>query len=254
MRDYLNKYASTQSPGVRNASGIAYIIIKTKNGKPRADYIKDCILKSCVTIAFENGGFLENVPVSKHLWNYIEFPEKEDKLGSCVVWNNIDKRNSVVITAVIPKINEINNISENQFLISRGLNDKHIEIAGDAKSGKINISVDGGESDGELMINVFNKSKTANLSVNVQGKVTLDIADDVQINSKTKVILGKNKNGSEGITLGKKAEEVINAFIDEVAKATVTTALGTMPLLNTAQISLLKKNTSKIISQYSFTD
>lgn len=181
MRDYLNNYVSTQQPGVRNSSGIGYVIVKAKDGKPREDYIKDCVLKGCVTIAFENGGFLENVPVLKHVWNYIEFPEKQDKIGSCVLWNNIDKRNLVVITGVVPKINEINNILENQFLISRSLNDKHVEISGDAKNGIVNISVDGGDKGGELMINVFNKNKTSKISLNLKGDISLDVDGKVDL-------------------------------------------------------------------------
>ena len=202
MRNYLTQYASTQAPGVRNASGIGYIIIKNKNNAPREKYIKDCMLKGCVTIAFENGGFLENVPVLTHVWNYIKFPEKEDKMGSCVLWNNIDKRNSIVIVGVIPKTNEINNIAENQFIISRSLDNKHIEISGDAKSGKINISVDGGEKDGELMINVFNKNKSSKLSVNVKGSISLDVDGKVDLFS------------SQGISIRNKNETFITLLTD----------------------------------------
>jgi hypothetical protein len=213
MRDYLTSYVSTQAPGVRNASGIAYVIIKTKNGKPRVDYIKDCMLKGCVTVAFENGGFLENVPVAKHVWGYIKFPEKEDKFGSCVVWSNIDKRNSIVILAVIPKTDEINNIAENQFSLSRSLDDKHLEISGDAKAGIINISVDGGKDKGELMINVFNKNKSSKLSVNVKGNISLDVDGKVDLFTSQGISI-RNKNETFIILLSDLIKELKNSIVN----------------------------------------
>lgn len=276
MREHLNNYLSTQPPGVRNSNGIGYVIIKAKNNASREKYIKDCTLKGCITIVLENGGFVENVPVLKHVWNYIEFPEEENKIGSCVSWSNVDQRNLIIINGVLPKIDEINNINENQFLISKKFTKKikgkqiqnYLEISGDAKAGKINISIDGGDEDGELLINVFNNKKTANVNLNVKGKFLINTSkglfyqdeyenkveftqDNIQLLAKKLIKLGK---GKEGITLGDQAKNMFNSFIDEVAKITVTTALGTMPILNAAQILLLKKNTSSIISKYSFTD
>ena len=276
MRKYLNNYVSTQNNGFRNSSGIGYVLINAKDNAPREKYIKDCMLKGCLTIALENGGFIENIPVLKHVWDDIIFPELNTQMGSCVLWNNIPKSNLVVIVGVIPKSDEVINRNENSFSLSKTFIQKtngknvsnHLDISGDAKTGKINISVDGGEDSGELLINVFNKNKTANLKVNVRGKIIFDssggleykdafkneiIADknNVQINAKKKVNLGK---GKEGITLGKQANDMFDEFINEVASITVTTALGTMPILNLLQVQKLKTKTAKIVSKYSFTD
>lgn len=260
MRDYLSEYLSVQDNGSRNASGLGYVIIKAKNNTERETYIKDCTRKGCVTIALENGGFIETVPVLKHVWNDIIFPQKSNKLGSCILWTNIPKTNSIIIVGVIPKNNEIVNRNENDFLLSRSYmsdtNGKtiinNLEISGSAKDGKINISVDGGNDNGEFIINVANKNKTAKLNIKVKGGAVIDTTDEIIINSLKSITFG-NKDKTEGITLGKQAKQMFDDFIDEVSKITVTTALGTMPILNVTQIQALKKNTAKIISKYSFT-
>lgn len=262
MRDYLSDFVSTQDNGSRNASGLGYVIIKAKNNTERETYIKDCTRKGCITIALENGGFVETVPVLKHVWNDIVFPEKSNKLGSCILWTNIPKSNAIVIVGVIPKSNEIVNRNENDFLLNRSFANKvggktiinNLEISGSAKEGKINISVDGGDDNGELIINIANKNKTASLNIKVKGKAIVDTTDTITLNSAKSIIFGKGKDKSEGITLGKQAKQMFDDFIDQVSQITVTTALGTMPIINAAQVSALKKNTDKIISKYSFTD
>lgn len=189
MREYLYDFASTQDNGFRNSSGIAYVIIKAKNDASRAKYIKDCTIKGCVTIALENGGFLENVPVLKHVWNDIVFPADSNKMGSCVFWTNVPKTNIVVIQGVVPKNNEVINRNENEFLLSRNFTQQvngknisnHIEIAGNAIAGKINISVDGGEDNGELLINIFNKNKSSKLTVNTKGNVTFNVSGKMDL-------------------------------------------------------------------------
>ena len=263
MRDYLNEYLSTQDNGFRNSSGLGYVIIKAKDDANREAYIKNCVLKGTVTIALENGGFVENVPILKHVWNDITFPELPNKLGSCVLWSNVNKSNVIVIVGVVPKNNEIVNRNENDFLLTRSFAQKiggknivnNIEISGNAKEGKINITVDGGNDNGEMLINVSNKNNTAAVKINVKGKVAIDSTDVITINSKKSVTLGTGKDASkEGITLGKQAKKMFDDFIDQVSQITVTTALGTMPILNATQVAALKNNTEKIISKYGFTD
>jgi hypothetical protein len=262
MRDYLTEYCSTQENGFRSSAGVGYVIIAAKDNAPRDKYILDCTLKGCVTIALDNGGFIENVPVLKHVWNDIVFPDTKDNLGSCVFWTNIPHSNLVIVQGVIQKSNEVFSINENEFSLNRKFSQlvggkqisNNIEISGNAKEGKINITVDGGEDSGELLINITNKNKSAKASLNVKGLFNIDTSGDIQINSATKVTLGKGKDKSEGITLGKKCKKMFDDFIDQVAQSTVTTAMGVMPLMNATQIEQLKQSTEKIISTFSFTD
>lgn len=54
----------------------------------------------------------------------------------------------------------------------------------------------------------------------------------------------------EGATLGDTCKKMFDEFIDSVSNITTTTALGQMPILNKAQVILLKEKTENIISKY----
>ena len=146
-------------------------------------------------MTFEDGGFVENVPVLKHVWDDIVFPEDKDELGSCVLWNNIANSNIIAIVGVILKNDEVESRDENQFLIKRSFTQSkkgktisnHLSISGNAKAGKLNITVDGGEDSGELAINVFNKKKTGKLNINLKGNINLDSSDTINLNIANKI-------------------------------------------------------------------
>jgi len=192
MRDYLQDYVSTQKPGVRNNSGIGSVILH--GSRSREEYISDCTLKGCVTIALTDGGFVENVLVLKHVWNDIVFPAKKENIGSSVLWNKTSS-NMIVIVGVIPNNNELINRNENDFVIGRNFTQvkdgvttsNRVEVSGNAKAGKLNVTVDGGDDSGELMINVFNKKKTGKLSINLKGNINVDASDSVSFNIRNKI-------------------------------------------------------------------
>ena len=75
--------------------------------------------------------------------------------------------------------------------------------------------------------------------------------DNIQIKAKERINLGE---GTESIILGNKLKAFLDDFISLVSQATVTTALGVMPLMNAAQIVQLRAKTKILLSKYSFTD
>ena len=193
-REYLEDFVSTQHAGTRKNSGIGYITIKCKDNQPREKYIQDCNLRGCVNIILEDGGFIENVPVLKHVWNDIEFPENDTQLGSQVFWENISKSSLVLIIGILPKNNELINVQEHQFILAKSFNNNYLEISGDAKSGNMNITIDGGKDSGELNLNVFNKNKNATLNLNVKGNMNVDSSDTININSSNKIKFSVNNS------------------------------------------------------------
>jgi len=60
-------------------------------------------------------------------------------------------------------------------------------------------------------------------------------------------------NGNYSVLLGDIMKEAVDNIIDELGKATVTTVMGPMPLLNAAQILLIKKKTAQTLSKYHYT-
>ena len=257
-----NKYVSTRPSSFRNSSGTGFVLLKAKDDASREQYIKNCIAKSTLTIALENGGAVENVPVLKHCWNDIVFPKLDTELGSQIFWTNIPKRNLIIVTGVLNKIDELQNFTEDSFVISRKFSNgkdinNYIEVSGDAQNGQINISVSGSKNLGKLKINIANKNKTAELSVNVKGKINIEATDDISLvnntiiylTAKEKVILGR---GDSPMILGDLLKSLLDDFIDATSQITTLTAIGTQPIINIAQVEALKERTQVILSKYGF--
>lgn len=175
------EFVSTRPvPGVRNSAGIGYIIIPIDVSRDK--YIANCYRTSSVSIAFENGGSLDQISVSKNVLREIEFPIDNTQLGSLVLWVNLPKFNHPVIIGVIAKTDEIEDISEKQFLLNRTTEIGHVEIAGDAKSGTLFINVESfTDKDGAINIVLKNKTKTAKLNVKVLGDVNIESEGNINL-------------------------------------------------------------------------
>lgn len=193
MRDYLKKRVSTNYNGIRKPNGVGYVIIKATGNADRETYITNCKLRGCVTLALDDGGFIENVPVLKHVWDYLIFPEFENELGSQVWWNSVPHLNNLLVVGVIPKNNDILNINENQFNVSREFNGSLIEISGDAKNNKLSLNVDGSNESAELIISVSDKNKSSKLNLIVKGDINCDsINNTINASKKLAFIISDN--------------------------------------------------------------
>lgn len=73
-------------------------------------------------------------------------------------------------------------------------------------------------------------------------KLTIDTLDEGEI------LLGNDKV-SEPVLLGKKTRDFLEEFISEVSAITVTTSLGTMPILNKIQVEKLKLKLDDLMSK-----
>lgn len=180
-------YVSTRELGSRGSAGIGYVTVP--KGVDRDTYVKDCLLKGLCTISLESGLIIENVTISKHILNYIEFPAEFSTLGSIVVWVNLVKYNAPVIVAIIGKNDEVAGINEHQFVLSRRDNKRYIEVAGNAEAGVLNINVEGGDEGGEVIINVTNNVDSAKLKIFVKGEALLDVVGSATIQATDKIMM-----------------------------------------------------------------
>lgn len=101
---------------------------------------------------------------------------------------------------------------------------------------------------------VGEKSKTTQteeeIKQDMNGTYT-SLKDGVYIVKSNKIKMG-GEDATENGVLGLKLQTVLNAFIDEVSRIMTVTALGTMPIINIAQVSALKSQVSTILSQVNF--
>lgn len=175
-----DRYVSTREIGMRNSAGVAYLIIPSLID--RDAYIEDCYRRGCCTIAFESGGIFENAIIAKHVFNELEFPQTPEEIGTMLFWVNIPKLNTISIIGAMNKNNELINIGENQFIISKKNGNNYIEISGNAKNGKVIINVEGDRVDhGEMNIHVSNPLNAAKLNVTVKGNINVDVLGSVNI-------------------------------------------------------------------------
>jgi len=268
--------AQTQIEGERFNCGIGFIAIPSDID--REVYIRSCYKQNRVSIKTRDGGFINRVPVGKNCINLIEFPLTFKDSGSPVVWVNEPNHNQPIIIEVLNKDEEYFDLVEHQSRFIRKYKNNLVEIVSSPKNSYIGITVDS-EDDSEIYLNVYNKNKTGKLNITVQGDVNIStegivnfeqniafVSETTNDEDTTKtcrftqtdeeqVFEGKIfrlNSGSESMLLGNMTKKFLDSFIDEVAKSTVTTALGQMPLLNSLQIKTLKNRTEELLSEVGF--
>ena len=273
-------YTQGQTPidGFRYTGGIGYIAVPSDIDRDK--YIGMCFRNNRVSILTEDGGFVNQVPIDNWDLNRIEFPVDSEKMGSAVVYVTEQIHNHPIIVGVLTSNDEIGELVEGQWKIKKKHKDSFVEIVGSAKDGSVGITVDT-DKEAHFYINVFNKDKSAESKVHVGGtseyyttgahdilsnehiKLRVENTEDEedastvtlekeQVKTETKKFIINNTD--EPFVLGKTFKDLFDNFIDEVAKTTVTTALGQMPILNAAQVAAFKLKTKTILSEKGFID
>lgn len=165
-------------PGIRNAAGVGYVICPLEID--RNIYVTTCLQKGTVSIQLENGGIVNNVLIPKHSLNDIVFPKTFNQLGSIVFWVNVPKYNQPIIVGVYNKNEDINDVSENSFIIRRVSKDNIVEILG--KDGIVSINADS-KNGGKLYINLTGVN--SEMKVFINGTLQIETNKDITLRSKT---------------------------------------------------------------------
>lgn len=265
-------------PGKRNSAGIGYLMIPLDIS--RELWIKNCYRRGQVSLINGNER-IDNVLLSKHLIQDLEFPQNPKELGTKIVWVSTTK--SVIAIAIINKNDEIISISDDQnFSVIKkiGLN-SIIEISGNVEDENLIISINSKTNNsGKLLINVNNEEDKGELNILVNGTSILEsnildlnileefnlIIQNPQRNSTTstkisynrelgfnykdefgnEIIIDKDgkfsiKNNSYSLT------NLFNDIITQISAITVATAIGIQPILNKTQVEDLKNKVIQIL-------
>lgn len=236
-------------PNKRPTVGIGYIVIPSD--VDRDQYIINAFRKEEVCVLNIDGSFLNKVLIDRDCIQRIEFPIDNNNPGSCVVYVNEYVHNQPIIIAVLSKGNENQLLNENEFKLYRKTKAGIVSIIGNADKSQLNIQLlTDNETGGDLYVNLVNKSKSCKLNVEVKGNINLKSTSDFNIDSNSKITLGKEN--IEHATLGDTLKEFLDDFIDEVSKITTMTSMGVQPILNKAQIKAFKDRTEDILSQLNY--
>jgi len=253
---------TTPIGGENFPSGIGYIVLPPDID--REEYIALCYRSKSVSIRIEDGAFYKRVSIPEYLMSYIDFPEKKGEIGSPVYYISNPVRNQLYIVSVYSADSEnISDLSEKEFKIKRTFQGNQVEISGSPKQNYLGLKVDSQEGSGQLYLKVISKDNSGKLLLEVSGDlelisnskttlkslgsteiVTYDPGDKEKFTSirqsekqtdvtSEKVVIN---DGDEPFLLGKKWKAFMKDLITEISNITTTTALGTQPVINKAQL------------------
>lgn len=172
--------------GRKASAGVAYLYVPPDQDRDK--FVRDAYRTGSVTIINDFSERMDNVRVSKHVMNDLEFPSDSEKLGSMVLWVNVPRNNQPVIVSVVPKGNEIYEFLEHQFSIRKTFGDSTIDVSGDAESGSLVINVFSKSKAPRIDMNVTTPEKDAKLNVKVSGDLKAIVENVAEIEAANKII------------------------------------------------------------------
>jgi hypothetical protein len=258
-------------PGKRASAGIGYLVVPDDISV--VNYVANCFRTGTVVLMSESER-IDNVRISKHLLNDLEFPEEYGKIGSGIVWVNLPKQNMPVAVGVIVKNNETMILDNHQFSTKKQYKSNTLEISGDAKEALLNIIANSSEgskifikTDNKGSINTQTKEincEATDINVKSVNSINITIADELLQKTLTVIKYEITKGfsyvdefqnefliNSEGKFSFKNKNYDLKTCLDdiitEISNITTTTAIGVQPVLNKVQLIALKDKVSQIL-------
>lgn len=224
-------------PNKRYHIGICYVILP--GNVDRGTYVQNCFRKGMITVQFENGSYMDNIPIEIEVLQYINFPLNKGELGSALIYNNIYLHNKPIIVGRLLKGNETTNLSENEFRFERFTENSLVSISGKGSDGNLFIKVSGKTNKtGNIFIDVVNDNNEGNIKVNLQGNLQVELQSailnvlnelgitskkDINIDSETKINIGnKDKvqatfKGDDTVIELKKEVKALSDLLQSIA-------------------------------------
>ena len=165
-----NNIAYTPSSTERYSSGIGHIVVLSEELMSREKYIVDCYKNSCVSIYIEGEGVHHRVNCSPDTFNWIYFPEDYKKVGTTIVWVFDKLKGLMYVVSSLVGGSNFETAKEHDFRFIRRFDDNFVEIVGNPKSKKLDISVHS-DKGSELNIFVTDKEREAKFNIHVNGDI-----------------------------------------------------------------------------------
>jgi hypothetical protein len=176
----------------------------------RKDYIIDCFRRSVVTVQFENGSSMMDIPIAINVLQDIEFPDDYGQLGSCLICGVEPIHNFPIVIGRLLKGDESTNLGEHEFRLSKDVGNASVSIVGKGDLGNLFIKVSKKPSlldseGGNIYIDVINSDFKGGVYLNVQGDINIEVQNiimkilnnlnisskkDINIDSETEINLG----------------------------------------------------------------
>lgn len=243
------------------SGGIAYAALPADIDRDL--YLKDCYMNRRISIAMEDGAFVNRVPISIGNLGQISFPLTSKELGSKLIYILDESKNYLLIVDVIS--DDVDELIEGQLKISKKYNGQTIDFILDARHNNATLALQhNSDKPAELNMFIRDRDGRAKLNIEVDGEIkqivpTYVVATDdfvvkdineehilVQI-SKNAASLNVDRviinNSSNSVTLNKETVSLFTKILNLLASTTVLVNNVPVPLSTAASFS---KMTSEI--------
>ena len=166
--------------GKRASAGIGYIVIPPDID--RNEYVRKSVASGMVAVLFDDGGYIEQALVAKHVLNDIVFPENKSGLGSQISWVSLNSSNQILVIGVHLKYNEYSQVGENQSSVVRQTKKGYAECGVDGDN--LNVSIVSNSKVGnpsEVNISASSSEGNSAINLNCKGNINLKASSDVNI-------------------------------------------------------------------------
>lgn len=177
------------SPQHDVGSFVAHIILPSD--VDRKQYINQCYSTNAVSVKSVDNVVEHFVLVSKDIIHEIKFPLNPQTLGSLVqvivdpIYNT-----SKIIGVFNTEGSEQQIVEEGQWRVLKRTKNTFVDIDAKSKTGQLNITVNSGSSeDVKSTLKFLNDSNSAQLDIEVQGNVNLDVDDSLEVFAQKKVTI-----------------------------------------------------------------
>lgn len=177
-------------------AGVGWVVVP--QGLSREEYVTECYRTNTVAI---NGGYghsiFRNVKVDDDVMQRIAFPQDYTTFGTAVVWIKDNVSGYPVVIAAITEKQNYEEITENQWSISKQVGDKKVQILLDGNNSTLFVDVFGGTT-ADSQFNVKLTSSTKNNAFNLfcDGRVSVTATKQLVLKSDEDVTVSIEEDGN----------------------------------------------------------
>lgn len=227
------------------SNGLGYIIIPPDVDRDK--YIEECFVNETVSIYLDSGGMsINNVKITRECLDNIEFPDKINELGQCVVYIIHPKSRLPIIIGTLSKIKQSNLIGYKQINFRKSFKENFSSVKIDGVLGQITLSTFS-ETGGGISVSCGSSNEDSLFEMNIQGYISI-FTKELKVRADL-IEFGVNpKKAIIGETFTNK---VISPLIDTLKTFKVVTAQGTSISVEPATLQKLisiEKEVSKTLS------
>lgn len=202
------------------SSGLGYIIVPLDVDRDK--YIEECFVNETVSIYLDSGGMsLNNVKITKECLENIEFPDKVNELGQCVVYIIHPKSRLPIIIGTLSKIKQSNLIGYKQINLRKSFKENFSSIKVDGVLGQITLSTFS-EEGGGICVTCGSPEEKSLFEMNIQGYLSIS-STEVNINADLITFGIESKKAIIGETF---IDNVISPLIEVLESFKVVTSQG----------------------------